>query len=140
MLPFCGYNMADYFQHWLSFGRALKNPPAIFRVNWFRRDDAGKFLWPGFGQNMRVLKWIVDRVSGRAAASDTPVGLMPRREDIEWKGLDYPAQRYQALMAIDPAHEQEEFQAREALFKDFAGRIPSELVAQQQTLKASLAR
>jgi phosphoenolpyruvate carboxykinase (GTP) len=138
MLPFCGYNMADYFQHWLSFGKTLKNPPAIFRVNWFRKGADGKFLWPGFGQNMRVLKWIVDRVNGRTEADDTPVGLMPRREDIEWKGLDYPPQRYQALMAIDPAHEQEEFKAREALFQDFAGRIPSELVAQQQSLKASL--
>jgi phosphoenolpyruvate carboxykinase (GTP) len=89
---------------------------------------------------MRVLKWIVDRVNGRAQATETAVGFMPAREDIEWQGLDYSAQRYQALMAIDPAHEAEEIQAREALFKDFAGRIPPELVAQQQTLKASLSR
>ena len=139
MLPFCGYNMADYFKHWLSFGRALKNPPAIFRVNWFRRDDAGKFLWPGFGQNMRVLKWIVERVQGTAQAERSPVGWMPRREDIEWRGLDYPAQRYAQLMAIDPAHEEEELAAREDLFRGFAGRLPAELIAEQQALKASLA-
>ncbi|HUA55101.1 MAG TPA: phosphoenolpyruvate carboxykinase (GTP) [Candidatus Sulfotelmatobacter sp.] len=139
MLPFCGYNMADYFKHWLSFGRALKHPPAIFRVNWFRRDDAGKFLWPGFGQNMRVLKWIVERVQGTAQAERSPVGWMPRREDLEWRGLDYPAQRYAQLMAIDPAHEAEELAAREDLFRGFAGRLPAELIAEQQALKASLA-
>ncbi len=138
MLPFCGYNMADYFKHWLSFGRTLTAPPKIFRVNWFRRDADGRFLWPGFGQNMRVLKWIVERVQGTAQAERTPVGLMPRRQDLEWNGLDYPAPRYAALMAIDPAHEQEEFEAREELFNGFAGRLPAELTAQQQALKASL--
>jgi phosphoenolpyruvate carboxykinase (GTP) len=138
MLPFCGYNMADYFKHWLKFGRTVKNPPPIFRVNWFRRDKDGRFLWPGFGQNMRVLKWIVGRVAGSAEARPTPVGLMPRREDLEWTGLDYSAQRYEQLMAIDPAHEAEEFAAREALFNGFADRLPAELVAQQQALKQSL--
>jgi phosphoenolpyruvate carboxykinase (GTP) len=138
MLPFCGYNMADYFKHWLKFGRTVKNPPPIFRVNWFRRDKDGRFLWPGFGQNMRVLKWIVGRVAGSAEARPTPVGLMPRREDLEWTGLDYSAQRYEQLMAIDPAHEAEEFAAREALFNGFADRLPAELVAQQLALKQSL--
>jgi phosphoenolpyruvate carboxykinase (GTP) len=138
MLPFCGYNMADYFKHWLSFGQRLAKPPAIFRVNWFRRDAAGKFLWPGFGQNMRVLKWIVERVQGTAQAESSPVGWMPRREDIEWRGLDYPAQRYAQLMAIDPAHEAEELAAREDLFRGFAGRLPPELIAEQQALRASL--
>jgi phosphoenolpyruvate carboxykinase (GTP) len=138
MLPFCGYNMADYFKHWLTIGQSVAAPPAIFRVNWFRRDADGRFLWPGFGQNMRVLKWIVERVQGRAEARPTPVGWMPRREDLEWNGLDYPPQRYEALMAIDPAHEAEEFKAREELYSGFAGRVPAELVAQQQALKQSL--
>jgi len=138
MLPFCGYNMADYFKHWLAFGRTLDNPPPIFRVNWFRRDADGRFLWPGFGQNMRVLKWIVERVRETAAARRTPVGWMPRREDLEWQGLDYPALRYELLMAIDPAHEAEEFAAREALFSGFADRMPGELIAQQRALKLSL--
>src|SRR5271156_24005 len=135
MLPFCGYNMADYFKHWLAFGRTLDNPPAIFRVNWFRRDADGRFLWPGFGQNMRVLKWIVERVKGTAAARRTPVGWVPRREDLEWRGLDFSAQRYEALMAIDPAHEAEELAAREALCSGFAARMPGELLALPQPLK-----
>jgi phosphoenolpyruvate carboxykinase (GTP) len=138
MLPFCGYNMADYFKHWLAFGRTLDAPPAIFRVNWFRRDADGRFLWPGFGQNMRVLKWIVERVKGAAAAHRTPVGWVPRREDLEWQGLDFSAQRYEQLMAIDPEHEAEEIAAREALFRGFADRMPGELIALQQTLKRSL--
>jgi len=90
MLPSCGYNMADSFSHRLNVGRRVSNPPRIFRVNWFRKSDAGKFLWPGLGQNMRVLKWIVDRVHGRGFAVESPIGWMPRHEDIEWAGLDFP--------------------------------------------------
>src|SRR5213079_1008645 len=109
MLAFCGYNMGDYFAHWLKMGRAVKHPPRIFRVNWFRRDAQGKFLWPGFGENMRVLQWVVERCQGRAEGVETPLGIMPRFEDINWSGFDKlsPVQ-YAELTKIDPRSWKEE--------------------------------
>src|ERR687888_536693 len=104
MLAFCGYNMGDYFAHWLKIGRAVKQPPCIFRVNWFRRDAQGRFIWPGFGENMRVLQWVVERCQGRARGTETPLGIMPRFEDLNWQGLEQltPAQ-YAELSRVDPA-------------------------------------
>ena len=88
MLAFCGYNMGDYFQHWIDVGRKLKSPPRIFRVNWFRTDERGKFIWPGFGDNLRVLQWILDRCEGKGKAVDTPVGIVPALDGIDRRGLD----------------------------------------------------
>jgi phosphoenolpyruvate carboxykinase (GTP) len=122
MLPFCGYNMADYFTHWLNVGRRVVNPPRIFRVNWFRKDDDGKFMWPGFGQNMRVLKWMVDRVHGRGYAVESPIGWMPRFEDIEWAGLDFPAETFYRLMEVGRDAGTQEARAHEEQFDKFFDR------------------
>jgi phosphoenolpyruvate carboxykinase (GTP) len=140
MLPFCGYNMADYFNHWLNIGRQLSNPPPIFRVNWFRKDANGKFMWPGFGENMRVLKWIVDRVNGRGFAVESPLGLMPRYEDIEWQGLDFPASRFYELMTVDRAAGTVEARSHEEHFEKFFDRLPKEFIYLRELLKSRLWR
>jgi phosphoenolpyruvate carboxykinase (GTP) len=102
MLPFCGYNMVNYFSHWHEIARRLNNPPKIFEVNWFRKDRDGSFLWPGYSENMRVLKWIVDRVKGRVGAEQTPIGLVPRKEEFNLSGLDIAAERLRQATSIDP--------------------------------------
>ncbi len=140
MLPFCGYNMADYFNHWLNMGRAVKNPPPIFRVNWFRRDDNNKFMWPGYGQNMRVLKWIVDRVQGRARAVESPIGLVPKYEDLEWSGLDYPRDKFKELMRIDREAGVADARSQEELFDKFFDRVPKEMLFERELLKSRLWR
>jgi phosphoenolpyruvate carboxykinase (GTP) len=140
MLPFCGYNMADYFSHWLSIGRLLSNPPAIFRVNWFRKDADGKFIWPGFGDNMRVLKWIVDRVHGRGFGVESPLGFMPRQEDLEWNGLDFPSAKFYELMAVDRESGAAEAQAHEEHFEKFYDRLPKEFIYERELLKSRLWR
>ncbi|HYJ92340.1 MAG TPA: phosphoenolpyruvate carboxykinase (GTP), partial [Pyrinomonadaceae bacterium] len=101
MLPFCGYHMGDYFGHWLSFCDKLSAPPPIFSVNWFRKDANGKFTWPGYGENMRVLKWIVERARGRAHAVETPLGLMPAYDDLDWNGLEFTEEQFDSVMSID---------------------------------------
>jgi phosphoenolpyruvate carboxykinase (GTP) len=140
MLPFCGYNMADYFSHWLDIGRGLANPPRIFRVNWFRKDENGRFIWPGFGENMRVLRWIVDRVQGRAFAVESPLGWMPRYEDLCWDGLDFPAEVFHALMEVGRDAGTAEAQAHEQLFDRFFGRLPKEFIFERELLKSRLWR
>ena len=140
MLPFCGYNMADYFGHWLNVGRRLSNPPRIFRVNWFRKDENGKFIWPGFGENMRVLKWIVDRVHGRGYAVESPIGWMPRHVDIEWNGLDFPADKFYNLMVVSRDAGTAEVQAHEEEFDKFFDRLPKEFIFERELLHSRLWR
>jgi phosphoenolpyruvate carboxykinase (GTP) len=135
MLPFCGYNMADYFSHWLDFGRHLPDPPRIFRVNWFRKDDEGRYIWPGFGQNMRVIKWIVDRMHGRARAVESPLGWMPRYDDLHWKGLDFPRERFHELMAVNRDVQSADLLEHEALFDRFYDRLPKEFEHERALLK-----
>jgi phosphoenolpyruvate carboxykinase (GTP) len=138
MLPFCGYNMADYWQHWLTVGGKLVNPPKIFRVNWFRKDQAGNFIWPGFGENMRVLEWVVDRVNGHGHAEETAIGMMPSYEDLTWTGLDFSPASFSDIMTIDPQAAMQEADAQKALFDDFGDRLPAELESQRQDQKARL--
>jgi phosphoenolpyruvate carboxykinase (GTP) len=140
MLPFCGYNMADYFSHWLNIGRRLSNPPQIFRVNWFRKDENGKFIWPGFGDNMRVLKWIVDRVHNRGYAVESPIGWMPRHEDIEWNGLDFPADKFYELMAVRRDAGAAEARAHEEEFDRFFDRLPKEFIFERELLRSRIWR
>ncbi|MCW2283242.1 phosphoenolpyruvate carboxykinase (GTP) [Rhodoblastus acidophilus] len=140
MLPFCGYNMADYFNHWLSIGRKLSNPPRIYRVNWFRKDENGKFMWPGFGDNMRVLKWVVDRAHGRGYGVESPLGFMPRHEDIDWNKLDFPAEKFYELMKVDRDAGTVEARAHEVHFEKFFDRLPKEFVYERELLKSRLWR
>jgi phosphoenolpyruvate carboxykinase (GTP) len=140
MLPFCGYNMADYFSHWLDVGRKLPNPPRIFRVNWFRRDEQGKFMWPGYGENMRVLSWIVDRVNGRGYAVESPLGWMPRHEDMPWEGMEYPAQTFYSLMRVNRDRMASEVRSHEELFDKFLDRLPKEFVFERELFKSRLWR
>jgi phosphoenolpyruvate carboxykinase (GTP) len=140
MLPFCGYNMADYFSHWLDLGRRIPNPPRIFRVNWFRRGADGKYLWPGFSENLRVLAWIVDRIHGRAFALESPFGWMPRYEDLEWRGLDYPESSFRQLMSIDRDAAAGEVRQHEELFDKFLDRLPKEFILERELIRLRLWR
>ena len=138
MLPFCGYNMADYWRHWLALGEGLARPPKIFRVNWFRKDADGGFIWPGFGENMRVLEWIVERVNGRADAVASPFGTMPRHQDINWTGLDFGAEDFNGIMDIDRAAARQETESQTELFERFGDRLPGALEAERRALVARL--
>jgi phosphoenolpyruvate carboxykinase (GTP) len=140
MLPFCGYHMADYFNHWLQFGRRLSRPPRIFAVNWFRKDSDGNFLWPGFGENMRVLKWIVDRVKGRASAVESPIGWMPRYRDLSWEGLDFSKEAFDRIMTVDSEAWKQELLAHEELFERMYDKLPKEFLFMRQLLLSSLWR
>lgn len=141
MLPFMGYHMGEYFNHWLQFGRDLPNAPRIFGVNWFRKDEQGNFAWPGFGENMRVLKWIIDRVKGRGAAVESPIGWMPRHRDMEWKGLeDYPKETFKHIMGVDREAWKQELLAHEELFELLYDKLPKEFLFMRQLLLSSLWR
>ena len=134
MLPFCGYHMGDYFRHWIRMQRSLTETPRIFHVNWFRKDAEGNFLWPGFSENMRVLKWVVDRAHGRALAKETPIGWVPHYEDIDWKGLDFPKERFDELQAFDRAAWRDEVLGHEELFLDLHDRLPPEMIYERELL------
>ncbi|HTG83071.1 MAG TPA: phosphoenolpyruvate carboxykinase (GTP) [Geobacteraceae bacterium] len=141
MLPFCGYHMADYFHHWLQVGRTTPKPPRIFSVNWFRKDANGKFLWPGFGENMRILKWICDRVNGHASAVESPLGWMPRHEDIDWTGLDSVSrEQFYDLMSVDRDLWKDEIISHEELFVKMYDRLPKEFLHIRELILSSLWR
>ncbi len=134
MLPFCGYHMGDYFRHWIRMQRSLSETPRIFHVNWFRKDAQGAFLWPGFSENMRVLKWIVDRTHGRSLAKETPIGWAPHYEDIEWSGLDFPKGTFDQLQAFDRTAWREEVLGHEELFLNLHDRLPPETIYERELL------
>ncbi len=134
MLPFCGYHMGDYFRHWIAMQRKLTETPRVFHVNWFRKDAAGKFIWPGFGENMRVLKWIVDRARGRVLSNETPIGWMPRYEDMNWKGLDFPKEKFEELQHFDRKAWRKEILDHEDLFLDLHSHLPKEMIYERELL------
>ena len=140
MLPFCGYNMGDYFNHWFSMGSKLKNPPKIFNVNWFRKGDDGKFLWPGYGENVRVLKWMLDRIEGRAAAVETPIGNVPAKGSLLLDGLSLSSSTIDDLLRVDSNDWIEEEKGVGEFFDTFGDRLPEQLRQERQALAGRLQR
>jgi phosphoenolpyruvate carboxykinase (GTP) len=138
MLPFCGYNMGDYWKHWLSMEDKVDNLPVIFRVNWFRKSEDGGWLWPGFGQNMRVLQWVVNRVNGKVDANDTLYGQVPKYEDINWNGLAYDQGKFDELMAIDNERSKREVEDQTSLFEKIGDHLPEEMKQIQQEMLSQL--
>jgi len=134
MLPFCGYHMGDYFRHWLKMQRKLKRTPRIFHVNWFRKDGEGKFLWPGYSQNMRVLKWIVDRATGKVGSDETPIGWTPRYEDMHWKGLKFTREQFLELQQVDHTAWRKEVMDHEELFLLLHDHLPPEMIYERELL------
>jgi phosphoenolpyruvate carboxykinase (GTP) len=134
MLPFCGYNMGDYFRHWIAMQRKLSETPRVFHVNWFRKDEKGNFIWPGYSENMRVLKWIVDRARGRAKAKETPIGWMPNYEDLDWTGLDFPKEDFDLLQKFDRQAWRAEVIGHEELFLDLHEGLPKEMLYERELL------
>jgi len=141
MMPFCGYNMADYWSHWLSMGNSLRSSgmmPRIFQVNWFRKDDDGNYLWPGFGENSRVLAWMLDRVAGRVSAIDGPLGLVPREDGITRAGLDMPEAIWEQLFAVDPESWLDEVASVAEFFASYGDRVPEGVSGQLAILRNRL--
>ena len=138
MLPFCGYHMGDYFHHWINIGKILRKPPIIFHVNWFRKDGEGNFMWPGYGQNMRVLKWIVERTNGKIEAEESPLGWIPYYNDIDWRGLDYSEEQWEQLMRFDPKMAKLQTLQHEEFFLKLADRVPHELSDERELLVSRL--
>ena len=140
MIAFCGYNMGDYFKHWLSVGKKVTQPPRIFQVNWFRKDANGKFIWPGFGENMRVLSWIADRCLGHAHAVETPLGWMPEFDDLSWNGLTFSKDQFASVTDVDRAAWARELKLHDELFVKLKDRLPQALVLERQLLETRLAQ
>ncbi len=138
MLPFCGYNMADYFGHWLEMGRKIPKPPKVFHVNWFRIDDNGKFIWPGFGENLRVLKWMISRCEGEGKADVTPIGYVPAVDGLDLEGLDLPLESIQSLLKVDKEVWKEELETQFTFFEKFGDRLPKEIMDEHSALKQRL--
>ncbi len=138
MIPFCGYNMGDYFAHWLNMGRKLSNPPKIFGVNWFRLDEDGRFLWPGFGENMRVLKWIIDRINNNVKAKESPIGLLPYIEDLELSGLNISRENMEKLFKIDNDEWKLELEDVRSFFNQFGEKLPKEIWDEFKKLESQL--
>ena len=139
MLPFCGYHMGDYFQHWLDLGKKLKKAPKIFLVNWFRKNPQGKYIWPGYTENMRVLKWITERVHGQAQGASTPLGIVPRPQDINLEGImGFDLLHFDELMDINKDEWNAEIKGHEELFAKLSARLPKEFVPMMKSLAAKI--
>ena len=138
MRPFCGYNMADYVAHWLEMGRDKPNMPKVFHINWFRQNDAGKFLWPGFGENTRVLRWMHDRIHGTAKGRETPIGIFPAEGEIDTEGLSLSEGAMDELFALHRNEWLEDLNDQQTFFESFDGRIPEELWSQHRLLRTAM--
>jgi phosphoenolpyruvate carboxykinase (GTP) len=143
MLPFCGYNMSDYFQHWLDTGAKVQAAghqlPAMYCVNWFRKGEDGAFVWPGYGDNMRVLKWMIDRLEGKAQGEQTLIGVAPTYAEITWTGLDFSPEQFKAVTSIDTAAWQAEFKLHDAHFAQLSYHLPQALLDTKSAFQAKLA-
>jgi len=140
MKPFCGYNFADYWAHWLGFAERASKLPKIFHVNWFRKDADGRYMWPGYGDNMRVLKWITERCADSTPAMRTPVGLMPRADDLDLSGLEIPRGTLDALLAIDADVWRREVDEIEEFLRGFGDRLPGRLLDEVSRIRQELQR
>jgi phosphoenolpyruvate carboxykinase (GTP) len=143
MLPFAGYNMSDYFQHWLNLGRNLQGSgaklPRIYTTNWFRKDADGKFVWPGYGENMRVLKWMIDRIEGKAAGDKHAFGISPTYAELNWEGLPFTAEQFRQVIGIDLPAWEKELQLHHELFLQLQHRLPQELKQTKDRIQQRLA-
>jgi phosphoenolpyruvate carboxykinase (GTP) len=143
MLPFAGYNMSDYFQHWLDLGRKLQAAgaklPRIYTTNWFRKDESGKFVWPGYGENMRVLKWMIDRIEGQAQGQENAFGISPAYGELNWQGLEFTREQFEKVIGLDLAAWEKELELHQALFQQLEHRLPQELKATKAEIQRRLA-
>jgi phosphoenolpyruvate carboxykinase (GTP) len=138
MRPFVGYNMGEYWAHWLAMGTKIPNPPKIFHVNWFRTDDEGHFIWPGFGDNMRVLLWILDRCEGKVDAVETAIGYLPHAEDINIEGLDIDIETVRGLLSVDKELWLDDCKGIREFYKQVGDRVPAEMYEELEALEARL--